>query len=162
MANPKKILIGGGAILIAAIVAGAALWLSITQDGRFRPLTTADRYEVFSIDSTGVNNIKKLEDCKILGSTVVTDAKMRDTLNAALIDGVKYAPEPAQCFTPRHAIRVTKSGAVIDFLICFECGRIHVQRGSKDTEIWIVSRTPEAAFDKVLTDARVKLAAKSK
>ena len=62
---------------------------------------------------------------EVLGKTTVKDAEVRKKLVAAFKKGVEAnAGITADCFSPRHGIRVTRDGKTADFVICFECRRL--------------------------------------
>ena len=62
------------------------------------------------------------------------------------------------CFTPRHAVRVTREGVATDFLICFECRQVVVERDGKEISDFVISPSPKAVFDDVLRKAGMPLA----
>ena len=61
----------------------------------------------------------------------------------------------------RHGLRAKLDGKTVDLAICFEC--LHIKVYANDTEREqpiLVSGSPEPVFDKILKDAKVKLADK--
>jgi hypothetical protein len=128
-------------------------------------LEKAEEIELLSIDP--VRPVEKPKNdfhgWKVLGKTVVKDAEVRKKLVAALKKGVEENKgEVAICFNPRHGIRASHDGKTADFLVCFECFHGHTYVGEKEIEGFLTTDSPEAAFDKVLKDAKVPLAEKPK
>lgn len=123
-------------------------------------LEKGDKFELFSLDPTRTtekppNNFHGWE---ILGSTKVDKADVRKKLVAAL---KKAAAEndgvAAGCFNPRHGIRVVHEGKTIDVVICFECYSASVYADDGRKEGFLITESAQATFNKVLTDAKIKL-----
>jgi hypothetical protein len=97
-------------------------------------LEQAETMQLFSLqpESSAESDMR---GWKVLGQLPITDPAVRthlvSSLRAAMED--QFAGR-RPCFRPRHAIRATKQDQTIDVLICFECGRVQVFRGSKMTE----------------------------
>jgi hypothetical protein len=98
----------------------------------------------------------------ILGQTRITEPQTQKKLTEALQAGARGRASPAACFDPRHGIRVTRSGTVIDIVICFECSQAKVYVNNVADEDFLTTSSPEAVFDEVLKSAGVPLAPKSK
>ena len=97
---------------------------------------------------------------EILGKTVLTASRDRQTLVDAFEKGIREAVPPYACFQPRHGIVVQREGNLHAYLICFACGSFYLSSGG-ETKNGLVSGTPQAAFDELLTKAGVKLAKKA-
>jgi hypothetical protein len=98
---------------------------------------------------------------KVLGRTAVKDKEKCKRLAAALRRGVEESEGvAAACFNPRHGLRVIRDGKPVDFVICFECLQVQVFEGNRSLKGFLISGSPERAFDKALRDAGVPLAAK--
>jgi hypothetical protein len=98
---------------------------------------------------------------KVLGKTTVKDAEARKKLVAAFKKGVEENKgKVADCFNPRHGIRVTHDGKTADFVICFECYQVQVFVADKEEKGFLIMASPQAAFDHVLKEAKVPLAEK--
>lgn len=85
----------------------------------------------------------------IRATSVVTDGEARRTLFAALREGISDDPESALCFYPRHGLRATIDGESIEMLICFQCSRIEVHRGT-ETERYSTSAVAQPLLDRLL------------
>ncbi len=73
--------------------------------------------------------------------------------------GVEEGGVAARCFIPRHGIRVTHDGKTYDLLICFQCHHVYIYADNSDKpQTMTISDLPQKAFNKILTDAKVKLA----
>ncbi len=106
----------------------------------------------------------KLYGYPILGSISITDPAQQREVLATLTSAIRYGHRmSANCFNPRHAIRLTSNDETVDFLICFECHRYHVYRNGVDDQSvssHTISSSDQAFFDKMLTEAGVPLAPK--
>jgi hypothetical protein len=110
-------------------------------------LDKAEQIELLSLDPDGR---------KVLGSTTIKDAETRKKVLAALYKGIKDSDgKYAKCFEPRHAIRAIVDGKAVDLVICFECLQIKIVSPIEGRVL--TTATPQATFDKVLTDAKVPL-----
>jgi hypothetical protein len=98
----------------------------------------------------------------ILGKVEITDRDQRRAVAAAVIEGTKYKGSVAACFYPRHAIRAVKAGQVIQVVICFECLRYQSYRGDQKAGSGGISGDAQPLLDKLLTDAGVPLAPKTR
>ena len=94
----------------------------------------------------------------ILGETEITSPAIRKELLSSLRKAVSRAssfqPLP-RCFNPRHGIRVTNNGTHFDFLICFECLRMHIFSGAETNYVSLAG--DQSAFDNALSQAHVPL-----
>jgi hypothetical protein len=93
---------------------------------------------------------------RILGKTTLKD-ETRKTIVAGLYKGIKDSDgSVAACFNPRHGIRATADGKTVDIVICFECHSLLTYLGEMKASA-LTAPTPEATFNKVLTEAKVPL-----
>lgn len=129
-------------------------------------LRNGTNLELFSLDPRQEDAIRNrtyqgdlFAGWAVLGSTIIDDAASRTELLDALEEGVA-ASRPntyAECFWPRHGIRVRHGGQQHDFLICFECIRVRWLIEGNTQASFGVTRIPQPTFDKVLEDAGVPL-----
>jgi hypothetical protein len=127
-------------------------------------LEKAGQIELYSLDPSRSDEKPKddFHGWKVLGKTTVKSADTLKTLVAALKKGVaENEGIVAGCFNPRHGIRVTHDGKTVDFVICFECYQVAVYVDGKREKGFLVTRSPQPAFDKVLKDVGVPLAKKA-
>lgn len=98
---------------------------------------------------------------QVLGQTTVTDPAQRQALLQALYVGVDenngWVRTSNKCFLPRHGIHVVREGQAVDLVICFQCYQIEAYVGKQRTQT-LVSRSPQALFDRMLREAAVPLA----
>ncbi|HKA06571.1 MAG TPA: hypothetical protein VKD71_04890 [Gemmataceae bacterium] len=123
-------------------------------------LEKADKFELLSLNPEYLKEkpADGFHGWGVLGRTTVKDADVQKTLLAALEKGVEENKgEVARCFNPRHGIRVTHGDKTADFVICFECYQVKAFVGEEGKKDFLVTRSPQPAFDKVLTDAKVPL-----
>lgn len=93
-----------------------------------------------------------LQGWRILQECPITDEQTRHELFSALDDAIASAPGPgSRCFIPRHAIRVQTGGVVVDYVICFQCGRYRLYEGSTPVTGGGISGSPKAVFDRILS-----------
>jgi hypothetical protein len=94
---------------------------------------------------------------RVLGKVSIAEESTRKRLVAAFKGGINAAEEGADCFDPRHGIRVNFDGQVADFVICFDCGNVEVYLGDKKQDGFSTTDTPQPAFDEVLTSEGIEL-----
>ncbi len=124
----------------------------------------AEQIELLSLDPAFLKELPKnaFGRWRVLGQTVVKDAELRKKILAGLDKGAEESNgEVALCFNPRHGLRATHAGKTVELSICFECFQVQVYVGDK-REGYLTSGSPEKLLDKILTDAKVPLAEKSR
>lgn len=152
------------AILIALIVLGLQGCKRTALPGELsQALREGTDFELISIepkDNQEVDSPNRIDGNLILGRTAVTNQETR----AALVSAIEESAAPtgeevAAClFLPRHVVRVKHEGEVYDFFICFQCVGLKVRKGGQDALSFRFDRKHKDLFNKVLTDAGVKLA----
>jgi hypothetical protein len=127
-------------------------------------LSEADKLEVLSLDPVEDEKAKDtFHGWKVLGKTEVKEKKERDAVASVLKKGIEEARAIANCFEPRHGIRVTKGKQTVDLVICFNCMSIEIYPDGGEKRLGDqvpFATSPEATLDKILRDAGVKLAPK--
>jgi len=150
--------------LAAGALASAAEKNQIPDDLK-TILEKADKFELLSLEPEHLKEkpADGFHGWKVLGRTTVKDAETRKTLLAAFEKGVEENKgEVARCFDPRHGIRATHGDKTVELVICFECYQVKAFAGEGALKGFLVTGSPQPAFDKVLTDAKVPLAKKRK
>lgn len=95
---------------------------------------------------------------KVLGSTTIRDADTRAELIARFKSGVdENDGTVAECFNPRHGIRVVHDQQVHEFVICFECYQVKWFIDGEEREGFLISPSPQPTFDEVLREADIPL-----
>ncbi len=125
-------------------------------------LREGTEFELISLDPMDTkdsNAPDRLDAFLILGRTAVVDKETRD----ALVRSIEHSTLPRtvsiKClFEPRHVVRVKHKGERFDFLICFACGELYVNKGGKRAGEFLFDRKDKNLFNKVFTDAGLKLA----
>jgi hypothetical protein len=127
-------------------------------------LEQAEELELVSLDpgkpAKGENPKSTFHKRKILGTTRITDRETRRFLLAAFNEGLREANESAECFEPRHCIRVKHQGKVIEVVICFACdlGVVYID-GKLDPDLqFTTDHSPRAVFDALLSASRIQIA----
>ncbi len=125
-------------------------------------LRNATTFELFSLDPTRRNEESEgpaFHDWTILGSVEVPDNTTRSTLIEAIEAGVAQHREMvATCFDPRHGIRVMHDGKKHDFVICFHCYQCRWYIDDERVKGFLLSRSPQSIFDRVLRNTSITLA----
>ena len=163
-------------LLLAVVLGGVAIFLLTRPGMPPGPLPDdPDQLFLYSIDgkhstsktpeeakiAEGWPVVGHLYDHQVLGKVEVTNCRQVREVLAAVRRSIWKPPERgANCFWPRHVVRVVKGGETIDMVICFECSRYEVYReGKRTTETTqLLSRDDESLFDKLLSDAGIPLA----
>jgi hypothetical protein len=122
-------------------------------------LEKAEKFELLSLSPERLKEkpADAFHGWKVLGKTTV-EAADREKLVTEFKKGVEANDGTvAACFNPRHGIRVTHAGKTADFVICFECLQVHAYLGDKDEKGFLITQSPQPAFDAVLKAAKVPL-----
>jgi hypothetical protein len=123
-------------------------------------LQNSEKFIVYSLDpEQGEENPDGYHGWKILGSLEITDAELRRQIADTLIDGIQTSSGLfAQCFDPRHAIRVSRARSAYDFIICFHCMRAYIYEGDGEPMKRCSTNTAvEEMLNKILADAKIPL-----
>jgi hypothetical protein len=143
----------------------AADWTNRIPETLWRALENPKHFELLSLDPDYHEQHRprdEFHDFRILGSMTVSDAETRSNLVAAL---KKSAQESkgfiANCFNPRHGIRVIRDGKTNDLVICFECLNVKTFENDKQSEGFPISdsaQSAESLFNRVLMKQKIPLA----
>jgi hypothetical protein len=109
-------------------------------------------FELMSIDPV-------TSDC--LGSTVVKNQDLQKQIAESIFDAMIENPITANCFEPRHSIKVKFDGRIYVLVICFECSQLQWWCGT-EYHTYPISNKPQTFLDEVLTKANIPLAMKAK
>ena len=127
-----------------------------------KALEKADELDVYSLGGE-TTEVKGWHGAKVLGQTKVKGEADLKALVGALKKGVADGEGGARCFIPRHGVRVAHDGKTYDLLICFECHWVYVFTDKSDKPlVLMIADLPQKVFNKLLTDAKVPLAAPKK
>lgn len=80
--------------------------------------------------------------------TVVASAEDRRNITKNLFSTVGKS-DPAKCFEPRHGIRATYKGQVVELLICFQCKQVYAFNG-KGFAYETISEDMQTSLDRLL------------
>lgn len=128
-------------------------------------LEKADSLVLYSLDPSREPSDKnekddpnKFQGWKVLGKTTVEKKADREKLVAELKKSVaENEGIAAACFIPRHGIRVEHDKKTFDIVICFQCYSANTFVDNKRTAGFLVTGSPQPAFDAALTAAKVPL-----
>lgn len=156
------------AVLVALCFAGASMAqdkqpTNKLPDDVVKVLEKAGELEVYSLDSAQQEKGNEgWHGVKVLGKTTVKGEDAAKVA-ASVKKGVEEGGRGARCFIPRHGIRATYDGKTVELVICFECSWIHVYAGDANKpQVLTISGSPHKPLDKILTDAKIKLAKPAK
>lgn len=76
----------------------------------------------------------QLHGYEILETAELADPLVQGRLLGLIYKGIEDSDgRVAACFNPRHGVRVTHAGQVVEFVICYECLSMHVHAPAHDT-----------------------------
>jgi hypothetical protein len=130
-------------------------------------LAHAKEFELLSLDplfhGSPEEKTPNFHGFKVLGSTRVTNReecqKIGNEIAAAVARAFEYLK--ALCFIPRHGIRASADGKVIEMLICFECYQIKVYVDGTLVQSVATTPGPQKRINAVLRAANVPLRAQA-
>jgi hypothetical protein len=95
----------------------------------------------------------------VLGKVEITDQQKRQQIIAAVNRGLAQGKHlgGAACFRPRHGVRATSNGRIIDCLICFECRNVDLYEGDRRYPRG-TNREPQPLLNQLLQEVHVPLA----
>lgn len=94
----------------------------------------------------------------VLGTAVIARRESQVEVYESSIRGVEENKAlAANCFLPRHGIRGVGPEGTVDLVICFECSQLYVYMGEAKPEWLLISASPKAVLDRVLSDSGVPL-----
>ena len=150
--------------MIHALLAAALLGAGPAKlpEAAEQALRSADAVEVLSLDpDQDAKGPDGFHGYKVLGKTTVKGDDAAKAVAAVLKGAADSGGDMADCFEPRHGLRVAHDGKTYDLVICFHCLSIQVYAGDKMiAEEVPTTRSAAPALDKVLKDAGVPLAPK--
>jgi len=126
-------------------------------------LRESTEFELFSIDfiplmGKEIKEKPNFHNYPILGSTKIMDPKIKNYLTTTLERAAQRGRQGAACFDPRHAIRAKHKGDIYGVILCFQCERAVVTRGTESVADFPIGSGYQPPFDKVLTEAGITLA----
>ena len=86
----------------------------------------------------------------VLGKAEIIPLQEKTNLLAAFVKGIREnTGGGARCFIPRHGLRVVTASATNDFVICYQCLRVHAYNFSVSDSFY-TSDSPGPTFDQFL------------
>jgi hypothetical protein len=120
------------AVLLTLGVARAVDPTNVLRPDLRHILDTANSAVLYSLEPNLDRTIGE-EFCgiRVLGKTTL-DKRETDQAAAAFETAVAdWDGSQANCFNPRHGLRVTASGHIYDFLLCYECRVLEIFKDGK-------------------------------
>jgi hypothetical protein len=131
-----------------------------------KALQGADRFELLSLNPDELadkTDTDAFHGWNVLGTTEVKDPDTRANLISRFKAGVaENDGTVANCFNPRHGIKVTHDGETHEFVICFECFSVEWHVDGQETKGFLITRSPQPTFDEILKESGVLLAGEAK
>jgi hypothetical protein len=94
----------------------------------------------------------------ILGRAEMISAEEKARLLESFAKGIRESNGlVAQCFNPRHGIRIIAGTTTNDFVICFECLQVRAYNPNAD-KAFLTSSSPNKVFNKLLDEYHIKKA----
>lgn len=128
---------------------------------------TQDKIFLYSLDPNDLrilegklpeNSDKVFHRYPILGRVEITSPEERIRLLSAFAKGVRENSNSlANCFNPRHGIRIVSETTTNDFVICFECLQVQAY-GFNGGRNFLTSNSPRTVFDDFLKKYHIKRA----
>jgi hypothetical protein len=156
-------------VTLALTLALTSLFSAVTADDKNKlapdvaaTLEKADELEVLSLDPMKPKDTPKddFHGYKVLGKTTVKKDDRKAILDA-LDAGLRGSDGSlADTFNPRLGLRATHDGKSVELVIDFEGRGMQTFAGGKSSGSMPTTAGPQKGFDKILTDAKVPLAAK--
>lgn len=144
------------------ILTGVVLFVLYISRDSFRSLEDAEEFVLFSIEGGPMEQVdfagERFHEFPVLGKIRIDEIERRRALLQALEDGISRRPKlGAKCFWPRHGIRAVANGKVTEFVICFECSRIHEFVDGQESRLGLINGDVQPSFDSPLIHANVPL-----
>jgi hypothetical protein len=141
------------------------LWLLLSQqqdipESASEALDTADSIVLYSLEPQSPPSTpgKRLHHFIILGQIELNKdqfLKVISTIRAA-IPRWRFGIKTSSCFNPRQAIEVTSKGQKFDFMICYECHKLAVYKGS-DNLAWLEVSGDPSTLNRILAESGIPL-----
>lgn len=125
-------------------------------------LASPESLELLSLQPHADKSDEGFHGWQVLGKTTIEDKPTIAKLCGSFTSGIPEHRGPVvSCFSPRHGLRVTSGGKVVDFVICFECFAVETYLDGQILDRFIsIDRDPQAVFDEVLGQSNIQLADK--
>ncbi len=142
-------------LLLSLVLAGCG-------SNRLELLDSPDVLVLYSLDPFQVGNETEMEDSfrgyPVLGQIDLDDTATRQKVANAVMNGVAESDGTmANCFWPRHGLRVTKDSRTVDFVICFQCMQLKVY-ADDETQTIAIESNRRTELDAYLKAAGIPLA----
>jgi hypothetical protein len=125
-------------------------------------LEQATEFELSSLhpwESPTGKYVDSYEERRELGKVRISEPEARKVLLAALSRGLDEGEEMADCFAPRHRIRIVRDGKTYDVTICFECGAVETYVDGELNRNYAVAvgGSPEPILNAFLVAAKIPI-----
>jgi hypothetical protein len=104
------------------------------------------------------NSDESFHHIPVLGRVEIIGTQEKTNLLGAFARGIRENNDMlANCFDPRHGIRIVTKTATNDFVICFECLQVQAYGFGAD-KYFLTSSSPNIVFNKFLDEHQLKKA----
>jgi hypothetical protein len=129
-----------------------------------QPLAAGTKVTLYSIDGTGgpseerkTKATESFHGRPVLGKVEIKSAESRSEIVQALKRSTQDLDHGgADCFWPRHGLRVEKDGETTDYVICFECYWIKVYIGGEIMNV-VTKQDPQELLNRLLEEANIPI-----
>jgi hypothetical protein len=157
-------------LIIACLIAGGLCGQPTEEDARAARaqqeadaaiidtlLSKVSEVELVSIDPAPSDKNAGPDD-HIVGRVAIRDQNLIAELRRSLVAGMRESDgRMLGCWDPRHQLRFTAGGKKVTITICFHCRHGYIDGLANLREIYI-TRSPQAAFDRVFKGVGLKIA----
>jgi hypothetical protein len=123
-----------------------------------------DSLTVYSLDGNDERGDEKprgemFHSFQVLGKVDIASPKDRTAILAAIKQGMAKGDQSSKCFWPRHGVKFTQAGKILEYLICFQCNELQLYTDGVQTYEYTqpTADTAHPILDRHLTAAGIPL-----
>lgn len=118
----------------------------------------AEKLTLYLLKPESTNaDAEKFQGYEVAGKTEIAEVRHQKELKGAFIREMAGA-KGAECFNPRHGLRVVSEEKTIDLVISFECNKFVTHFGNEKSEGAVNAQYLESPFNQILQNAGVGVA----
>ena len=146
-----RVLIAVMCALIAFISVGLYMWWT-WEPPLFPEVDSIQEMTLISVDGTYYRGWRDEDGSAMRGEVFhqfpvidklqIDDPQDREGIMSAIQLGVDEGETPAECFYPRHGLRIITNETTIEYNICFECSHLEVYVDSIQVRKSTISQSP--------------------
>lgn len=126
--------------------------------GTYQSFLNANKLTLFALKPESRSDApENFHGFPVAGKTEIEAVEHQKELKGAFVREMAAA-KPADCFKPRHGLKVVgENGKTIDLAISFECGKFVVYSDGASGEGGVKPENLEAPFDQILRNAGIEV-----